>query len=225
MLSSFDQLLEPENWIYCVLIFFLASNDRILFNVSYVLDSVDKNKLESTITGCTKWCSRHLLQDIIIVSAVSLYFFLFWYILGFLLTFVSLQLLDLKTLSALKYMLNFYTYLLISISLLLGLVYITNVSALSGMSEALLKYALSQIYLNPHIWAHSSYKVQRELYLVLIQYFEADGKLLPILCGLPKIIDIVRLLILYYISVERPYVKEFHKIRLLLLRLAEMSLK
>ena len=96
-------------------------------------------------------------------------------------------------------MLNFFTNLVISISLLLGLVYITNVSAISGMSEVLLKYALSQTYLNPHIWAHSSYEVQRELYLLLIQYFEDDGKLLPILCGLPKIIDIVRLLILYYI--------------------------
>lgn len=94
---------------------------------------------------------------------------------------------------------------MISISLLLGLVYITNVSAISGMSEVLLKYALSQICLNPHIWAHSSYEVQTELYLFLIQYFETDGKLLPILCGLPKIIGIVCLLSLYYICREATY--------------------
>jgi hypothetical protein len=119
-------------------------------------------------------------------------------------------------------------------------VYITNLSAISGMSEVLLKDALSQIYLNPHIWAYSSYEVQRELYLFLIQYFETDGKLLPILCGLPKIIDIVRQfysekldsrsskpllhLVTEQLIGERPHIEEIRKIRVLL-SLAEMSLK
>lgn len=39
----------------------------------------------------------------------------------------------------------------------------------------------------------------------LFQYFETDGKLLPIMCGLPKIIDVVRLLNLYYIHRETTY--------------------
>ena len=118
---------------------------------------------------------------------------------------------------------------------------ITNLSVLSGMSEILLKDALQQIYLNPHIWAYSSYEVQRELYLFLIQYFETDGKLLPMLCGLPRIIDIVRQfysekldsrsskpllhLVTEQVIGERPHIEEIRKIRLLLLSLAEMSLK
>ena len=134
-----------------------ASNNRTLFSVSYVLDSVDKSKLEATITGGTKWCPRCLLQDIIIVSAVSLYFFLFWYIIHFRYVRSSIEICS-----------------------------FTNL-------------------LNPHIWAHSSYEVQTELYLFLIQYFETDGKLLPILCGLPKIIGIVCLLSLYYICREATY--------------------
>ncbi len=109
------------------------------------------------------------------------------------------------------------------------------------MSDVLLKDALSQIYLNPHIWAYASYEVQRELYLLLIQYFECDGKCLPMLCGLPRIIDIV---LQFYsektdlrssktslhpvtkeVIAEGPNIEEIRKIRLLLLSLAEMSIK
>lgn len=106
------------------------------------------------------------------------------------------------------------------------------------MSEILLKDALSQFYLNPHIWAYATYEVQRELCLFLLQYFEADGKFLPMLCGLPRIIDIVREfysdkvdpkpslhLITKKVIGERPSMEEIRKIRLLLLSLAEMSLK
>lgn len=107
------------------------------------------------------------------------------------------------------------------------------------MSEILLRDALSQFYLNPHIWAYATYQVQRELYLFLIQYFEADGRFLPVLCALPRIIDVVRqfysekldprfskpLLISKKVTGERPSIEEIRKIRLLLLSLAEMSLK
>jgi hypothetical protein len=102
-----------------------------------------------------------------------------------------------------------------------------------------LRDALSQFYLNPHIWAYATYQVQRELYLFLIQYFEADGTFLPVLCALPRIIDVVRqfysekpyprsskpLLVSKKVTGERPSMEEIRKIRLLLLSLAEMSLK
>ncbi|KAG8069818.1 hypothetical protein GUJ93_ZPchr0006g46210 [Zizania palustris] len=140
---------------------------------------------------------------------------------SFLFQSVSAQLLNFKTLSSLKYMLN--------------------VLKNCGMSEVLLKDALSQIYLNPHIWAYASYEVQRELYLLLIQYFEFDGKFLPILCGLPRIIDIVCQFysektdsrfskpfvhhVTKKVIADRPNIEEIRKIRLLLLSLAEMSIK
>lgn len=269
--SLYKGILDARDGISSKMIFGLnaqASNNRTLFNVSSVLDSLDKSKLEATIMGGTKLCSRHLLQDIIYcVGGVSVLFPLLIHfddaithsgesptgdqlagqvielvasvldgnvanqqqmhllsgfsILGFLFQSVSPQLLNFKTLSALKHLFNI----------------LTN----SGMSEILLKDALSQIYLNPHIWAYSSYEVQRELYLFLIQYFETDGKLLPMLCGLPRIIDIVRQfysekldsrsskpllhLVTEQVIGERPHIEEIRKIRLLLLSLAEMSLK
>ncbi|XBI45636.1 hypothetical protein VPH35_110081 [Triticum aestivum] len=269
--SLYKGILDARDGISSKMIFGLnaqASNNRTLFNVSSVLDSLDKSKLEATIMGGTKLCSRRLLQDIIYcVGGVSVLFPLLIHfddaithsgesptgdqlagqvielvasvldgnvanqqqmhllsgfsILGFLFQSVSPQLLNFKALSALKHLFNILTS--------------------CGMSEILLKDALSQIYLNPHIWAYSSYEVQRELYLFLIQYFETDGKLLPMLCGLPRIIDIVRQfysekldsrsskpllhLVTEQVIGERPHIEEIRKIRLLLLSLAEMSLK
>jgi hypothetical protein len=188
-------------------------------------------------------------------------------ILGFLFQSVSPQLLNFNTLSALKYMFNVlknsgeyslsmhthicicshlthaHNFLLVScyIRLLVCKVYISSLSIFSGMSEILLKDALKQFYLNPHIWAYATYEVQRELYLFLLQYFEAEEKFLPLLCGLPWIIDIVHQfysdkvdpspskpflhLITKKVNEERPNMEEIRKIRLLLLSLAEMSLK
>jgi len=167
-------------------------------------------------------------------------------ILGFLFQSVSPQLLNSKTLSALKYMFTVLKTsselslpLPLSSSYLFGRGFISSLSAFSGMSEILLRDALSQFYLNPHIWAYASYQVQRELYLFLIQYFEADGRFLPVLCALPRIIDVVRrfysekpdprsskpLLVSKKVTGERPSMEEIRKIRLLLLSLAEMSLK
>ncbi|KAL6629117.1 hypothetical protein ACP70R_028882 [Stipagrostis hirtigluma subsp. patula] len=267
--SVYKGILDARDGISSKMIFGLnaqASNNRTLFNVSSVSDSLDKSKFEATIMGGTKLCSRRLLQEIIYcVGGVTVFFPLLIHfddavhggesatcdelggqvielvasvldgnvanqqqmhllsgfsILGFLFQSVSPQLLNLKTLSALKYMFN--------------------VLKNSGLSEILLKDALSQFYLNPHIWAYATYEVQRELYLFLIQYFEADGKFLPLLCGLPRIIDIVHQ---YYsekdsrsskaslhlatkqVIGERPSMEEIRKIRLLLLSLAEMSLK
>uniref|UniRef100_J3L9U4 BEACH domain-containing protein n=2 Tax=Oryza brachyantha TaxID=4533 RepID=J3L9U4_ORYBR len=268
--TLYKGILDARDGISSKMIFGLnaqASNNRTLFNVSAAYDGLDKSKFEATIMGGTKLCSRRLLQEIIYcVGGVSVFFPLLIHfddavvhsgqpaisdelasqvvelvasvldgnvanqqqmhllsgfsILGFLFQSVSPQLLNFKTLSSLKYMLN--------------------VLKNCGMSEILLKDALSQIYLNPHIWACASYEVQRELYLLLIKYFECDGTLLPILCGLPRIIDIV---LQFYsekadlrscksshpvtknVIVERPNIEEIRKIRLLLLSMAEMSIK
>ncbi|WVZ77789.1 hypothetical protein U9M48_025613 [Paspalum notatum var. saurae] len=262
-------ILDARDGISSKMIFGLnaqACNHRTLFNVSSALDCLDKSKFEATTMGGTKLCSRRLLQEIIYcVGGVSVFFPLLIHfddtvvqnreaaasdelagqvielvasvldgnianqqqmdllsgfsILGFLFQSVSPQLLNFKTLSASKYMLT--------------------VLKNSGMSEILLKDALSQFYLNPHIWVYATYEVQRELYLFLIRYFEADGKFLPILCGLPRIMDVVRqfysekldprsskpLLVRKKVTGERPSMEEIRKIRLLLLSLAEMSLK
>ncbi|TKW23149.1 hypothetical protein SEVIR_4G274600v4 [Setaria viridis] len=145
-------------------------------------------------------------------------------ILGFLLQSATPQLLTTKTLSALKYMFDI----------------LRN----CGMSKILLKDAISQIYLNPQIWVYASYEVQRDLYMFVIKYFETDGRLLPLLCQLTWIIDIV---CRYYwekadsrhvaaskpllhpvtkeVIGERPKIVEIRKLRLLFLSLAEMSLK
>ncbi|RLN08296.1 BEACH domain-containing protein B [Panicum miliaceum] len=267
--SLYKGILDARDGISSKMIFGLnaqASNNRALFNVSSVLDGLDKSKFEASTMGGTKLCARRLLQEIIYcVGGVSVFFPLLIHfddaavqngesvahdelagqvielvasvldgnianqqqmhllsgfsILGFLFQSVSPQLLNFKTLSASEYMFT--------------------VLKNSGMSEILLKDALSQFYLNPHIWAYATYEVQREHYLFLIQYFEADGKFLPILCGLPRIIDVVRqfysekvdsrsskpLLVSKKVIGERPSMEQIRKIRLLLLSLAEMSLK
>lgn len=114
----------------------------------------------------------------------------------------------------------------------------------SGLSELLVKDAISFIFLNPHIWVRTVYKVQRELYMFLIQQFDNDPRLLKSLCRLPRVLDIIRQF--YWdnsenkhalgsksivhdtvdqIVGEKPDPDEIHKIRLLLLSLGEMSLR
>ncbi|XP_057974811.1 BEACH domain-containing protein B isoform X2 [Malania oleifera] len=145
-------------------------------------------------------------------------------ILGFLLQSVPPVQLNLETLSALKQMFN--------------------VVANSGLSELLVKDAISSIFLNPLVWVYTVYKVQRELYMFLIQQFDNDPRLLKSLCRLPRVIDIIRQF--YWDSPksrsaigikpllhpktkqvigERPSKEEIRKIRLLLLSLGEMSLR
>lgn len=145
-------------------------------------------------------------------------------ILGFLFQSVPPQQLNVDTLSSLKNMFGI----------------LRN----CGLGDLLIRDAISRIYLNPHIWVFASYEVQRDLYLFLIQYFENDGSLLPTLCHLPRIIDIIRQFywdktesrsaigckpLLHPVSKqvigERPRREEVRKIRLLLLSLAEMSLR
>lgn len=113
-----------------------------------------------------------------------------------------------------------------------------------GLSELLVRDAISYIFLNPHIWVHTVYQVQRELYMFLIQQFDNDPRLLKSVCRLPRVLDIIRQF--YWDNVEsKPAVRskpilqvmteqivgekpdrdETHKIRLLLLSLGEMSLR
>lgn len=145
-------------------------------------------------------------------------------VLGFLLQSVPPQQLNLETLSALKHLFN--------------------VVSNSGLAELLVEEAISSIFLNPLIWVCTVYKVQRELYMFLIQQFDNDPRLLKSLCRLPRVLDIIhqfycdnvksRLfignnLLQHPVSKkvigERPSKEEMHKIRLLLLSLGEMSLR
>lgn len=113
-----------------------------------------------------------------------------------------------------------------------------------GLAELLTKDAISSIFLNPLIWLYTDYKVQRELYMFVIRQFDDDPRMLKSLCGLPRIIDIIRQFywdnpksryaignmplihpITKQVLGERPSNDEIHKIRLLLLSLGEMSLR
>lgn len=104
--------------------------------------------------------------------------------------------------------------------------------------------AISNIFLNPLVWVYTVYKVQRELYMFLIQQFDNDPRLLKSLCRLPRVLDIISQFywgsakcqyamggkpLLHPITKEvlgeRPSQEEIHKIRLLLLSLGEMSLR
>ena len=107
-----------------------------------------------------------------------------------------------------------------------------------------MKDAISNIFLNPLVWVYTVYKVQRELYMFLIQQFDNDPRLLKSLCRLPRVLDIVRQFywdsakcqyaiggrpLLHPITKQvlggRPSQEEIRKIRLLLLSLGEMSLR
>ncbi|KAF6143571.1 hypothetical protein GIB67_029740 [Kingdonia uniflora] len=145
-------------------------------------------------------------------------------ILGFLLQSVPPQKVNLETLSALKHLFN--------------------VVANCGLSEVLVEVAISRIFLNPFIWVYTVYKVQRELYMFLIQQFDNDPRLLSSLCCLPHVIDVISqfywdkpkplsgygsMTLLYSLSKDvtgpGPSQEDTRKIRLLLLSLGEMSLR
>ncbi|KAK8597059.1 hypothetical protein V6N12_065535 [Hibiscus sabdariffa] len=145
-------------------------------------------------------------------------------ILGFLLQSVPPQQLNMETLSALK---NLF-----------------NVVSSCGLAELLVKEVIASIFLNPLTWLYAVFKVQRELYMFLIEQFDNNPGLLKSLCQFPRVIDMIRqcywddvksrfaigsqpLLhpITKQVIGERPSREEIHKIRLLLLSLGEMSLR
>ena len=112
-----------------------------------------------------------------------------------------------------------------------------------GLAEVLVKDAISHLFLNPFIWVYAVYKVQRELYMFLIQQFDNDPRLLKGLCRFPRVLDIIHQFywdnmpystggskahlqpITNKIFGERPNKEEIQKIRLLLLSIGEMSLR
>lgn len=145
-------------------------------------------------------------------------------VLGFLLQSIPQQQLNMETLSSLKHLFN--------------------VVANSGLSELLVEEAISHIFLNPLVWGYTVYKVQRELYMFLIQQFDNDPRLLKSLCRLPRVLDVIhefywdsahcrnavegKYLLhpkMKQVLAERPDQEEIRKLRLLLLSLGEMSLR
>ncbi|KAJ4757798.1 BEACH domain-containing protein B [Rhynchospora pubera] len=145
-------------------------------------------------------------------------------ILGFLFQSIPPCQLNMETLKSLKYMFN--------------------VLKSCGMSEILIKEALVRIYLNPYIWMYVNYEVQRELHMFLLEYFENNRSWLPELCALPRILDVIRQFywdipdirsgfgakplihpVTKQVVGDRPPREEICKIRLLLLSLAEMSIR
>ncbi|CAN6454099.1 unnamed protein product [Victoria cruziana] len=122
--------------------------------------------------------------------------------------------------------------------------HLLDVIANSGLSADLMKEAIPWIYLNPHIWVYADYMTQREHYMFLANYFQNDCTTLTHFFRLPRIIEIIcqfywdtsnggsgigRKSLLDPMSKEiiwkRPGREEIRKIRLVLLSLAEMSLR
>jgi len=62
----------------------------------------------------------------------------------------------------------------------------------ASLASALVKEALVKLYFNPHIWIFTPLIVHRELYVSLIKYFKNDGSLLRSVCGLPRVLDMLR---------------------------------
>ncbi|KAH9551888.1 hypothetical protein CY35_09G037400 [Sphagnum magellanicum] len=148
-------------------------------------------------------------------------------VLGFLLQSVLPQNLTIKVVSALE-----------------GL--LTTVAKANGaaLSEALVKEALMNLFLNPHIWIFTPFVVQRELYTSLLNYATSDTSLLPSIFGLPWVLDSLRQFywdkpksrralgtkpLLHPITKavigERPTQLEIAKLRVLVLELAERVLR
>lgn len=108
----------------------------------------------------------------------------------------------------------------------------------------LVEDAVSHIFLNPHIWCCTVFKVQRELYIFLMQKLDNDPRLLENFCRLPRVLDIIRLFycdnckcrymtggksVLHPMESqaigERLSKEEVQTIRILLLSLGEMNLR
>ncbi|CAK9237200.1 unnamed protein product [Sphagnum troendelagicum] len=148
-------------------------------------------------------------------------------VLGFLLQSVLPQNLTIKVVSAIE-----------------GL--LTTVAKANGaaLSEALVKEALMNLFLNPHIWIFTPFAVQWELYTRLLNYATSDTSLLPLIFGLPWVLDSLRQFywdkpksrralgtkpLLHPITKavigERPTQLEIAKLRVLVLELAERVLR
>ncbi|KAL0289479.1 UNVERIFIED_CONTAM: BEACH domain-containing protein B [Sesamum calycinum] len=225
-----------------------ASDGRTLFNVSPIVDqTLDKKRFEATSdiyeheasdqaggTLLTPIKKGHLTAETIkliasilddnLANQQQMLLLSGFSILGFLLQSVPAKQLNLETLSALKHLFS--------------------VVSNGGLSELLVTDAIACILLNPHIWVHAIYRVQRELYMFLLQQLDNDPRLLKCLCRLPRVLDIIRQFYqdneetkravrsksIVHVTTdgivgEKLDRQEIHKIRLLLLSLGEMSLR
>ncbi|GBG71675.1 hypothetical protein CBR_g9089 [Chara braunii] len=61
-----------------------------------------------------------------------------------------------------------------------------------SVADALVKEALSKLYLDPRIWVYTPFEVQKELYQSLLRQVDHDPGRLRITCGLQRVLDIVR---------------------------------
>ncbi|GJV36694.1 BEACH domain-containing protein B isoform X1 [Tanacetum coccineum] len=122
------------------------------------------------------------------------------------------QMLNLSGFSVLGFCCTICSSLQLNMGNLIGLKHMLIVISNCGLAEVLVKDAISHVFLNPFIWVYAGYKVQRELYMFLIQQFDNDPRLLRSLCRFPHF-------------GERPNNEEIQKIRLLLLSVGEMSLR
>ncbi|KZV43357.1 BEACH domain-containing protein lvsC-like, partial [Dorcoceras hygrometricum] len=180
---------------------------------------------QTSIKGCLTAETIKLIASIMdedLSNQQQMYLLSGFSVLGFLLRSVPTKQLNLETLTALKHLFN--------------------VVVNDGMSEMLVKDAISCIFLNPYIWVSTEYKVQRELYMFLIQQFDDDPRLLKKVCRLPRVLDIIRQfysenvdypvgsklishVLIDQVTEENLSREELRKIRLLLLSLGEMSLR
>ncbi|KAL2652898.1 hypothetical protein R1flu_021026 [Riccia fluitans] len=97
--------------------------------------------------------------------------------------------------SVLGYLLQSVSPQHLTVNCVLALDRLLTTVASSGsthLSRALVKEALSKVYLNPHIWIFTSYSVQRTLYSSLLAYVEKDSTNLRSVCGLARILDILQ---------------------------------
>ncbi|XP_047328635.1 BEACH domain-containing protein B isoform X2 [Impatiens glandulifera] len=194
-------------------------NEEAGYSQSHLLTSITKKHLIGEVIELIASVLDENLsnqQQMLLLSGFS--------VLGFLMQSVPPQHLNLDTLSALKHLFN--------------------VVANCGLSDLLVAEAISNIFLKPQIWVYATYKVQRELYMFLVQQFDNDPRLLTSLCRLPHVLDVIRRFYwdnaknqnasesqppLYPITVQilaaKPKLEEVSKIRLMLLSLGEMSLR
>ncbi|BBM99563.1 hypothetical protein MPTK1_1g22060 [Marchantia polymorpha subsp. ruderalis] len=117
-------------------------------------------------------------------------------------------------------------------------------SSSTFLSQALVKEALSKLYLNPHIWIFTPFSVQRTLYSSLLKHVETDATNLRSICGLARILDIVQQFywdkckkrkvlgakplvhpVTKTVIGERPSQQEVAKLRLLVLSVAEILMR
>lgn len=233
----------------------------------------DKTSFEATVKNGTQLCSRRLLQQIIYCAGgVSVFFPLFTRIDLYendsqnLLTPITKeritaeiieliasvldenlsnqqQMLNLSGFSVLGFLLQSLPSQQINMDTLSALKHMLNVISNCGLAEVLVEDAISHVFLNPFIWVYASYKVQRELYMFLIQQFDNDPRLLKSLCRFPRVLDIIHQFYWDKMSSpivgskplmqpitnkefgERPNKEEIQKLRLLLLSIGEMSLR